>query len=332
MPRRSTRCPGCGSSNIVDDSLYCQKQQVCADCGSVVSEGSLAQEPYNGPDISYSRTTAVKKKPCANLVQGLERVKEMSRILRVRREVEELALIYYKQAYEHKTFLNVTLLRKEILGGCCVLASCRQQKWPVTIGTICYLVNGDPAVVGEVYQEMIQVLNIQAPTFCVTNFVEAHCQEYKIGPGDVPDELAEESKVLAKRAIALVELAADSWIVTGRQPLPIMIAAVYLAWQSLKPNMQRLKMSLEKFCKLGKVQKSKVAGTRTMEMKEMLYKLGKEIPWYKPVLTPENVVSQIGDILQHRYSLLRRAMKSFELSVLEKCPVNSPRRDPPPPR
>uniref|UniRef100_A0A3P9L3D5 Transcription factor IIIB 50 kDa subunit n=1 Tax=Oryzias latipes TaxID=8090 RepID=A0A3P9L3D5_ORYLA len=319
MSRASMRCPGCGSSNIVDDDLYCQAQLVCADCGSVVSEGSLAEESFNGPDISYSRTTAVTRKPCVNLIQGLERVKEMSRILRVRREIEELALTYYKQAYEHETFLHVTLQRKEILGGCCVLASCRQQRWPITVGTISCLLNGDPAAVGEVYQEMIKVLNIQAPTFSVTDVMEAHCQEYKVSLGHVPEELAEDSKGLTKRAIALVELAADSWIVTGRQPLPIMMAAVYLAWQSLKPNAQRLKMSLEKFCKLAKVQKSKTAGTRITEMKGMLYKLGKEIPWYKEVLTPDNVVSLVGDILQHRFSLLRRALKSHELSLLEKC-------------
>ncbi|KAF6716517.1 Transcription factor IIIB 50 kDa subunit [Oryzias melastigma] len=324
MPRRNTRCPGCGSSNIVNDNLYCQAQQVCADCGTVVSEGSLAQDPYNGPEISYSRTTVVKKKPCVNLIQGMERVKEMSRLLRVRKEVEELSLTYYRQAYEHKTFLNVTLQRKEILGGCCVLASCRQQRWPITLNTVSYLLNDDPAVVGEVYHEMIKVLNIQAPAFSVTDVMEAHCQEYKINPGHVPDELAEESRVLTKRAVALVELAADSWIVTGRHPLPIMMAAVYLAWQSLKPNPQRLKMSLEKFCRLGKVQKIKVAGPRITEMKGMLCKLGKEIPWYKQVLTPDNVVSLVGDILQHRYSLLRRAMKAHELSLLEKCPVNSP--------
>uniref|UniRef100_A0A8C8DPY0 Transcription factor IIIB 50 kDa subunit n=1 Tax=Oryzias sinensis TaxID=183150 RepID=A0A8C8DPY0_9TELE len=251
------RCPGCGSSNIVDDDLYCQAQLVCADCGSV-------------------------------------------------------------------TFLHVTLQRKEILGGCCVLASCRQQRWPITVGTISCLLNGDPAAVGEVYQEMIKVLNIQAPTFNKsTLYVYLSFYRYKVSLGHVPEELAEDSKGLTKRAIALVELAADSWIVTGRQPLPIMMAAVYLAWQSLKPNAQRLKMSLEKFCKLAKVQKSKTAGTRITEMKGMLYKLGKEIPWYKEVLTPDNVVSLVGDILQHRFSLLRRALKSHELSLLEKCPTSS---------
>lgn len=42
------RCPGCGSSNIVEDDLYAQAQMVCVDCGAVVSEGSLADEHVEG--------------------------------------------------------------------------------------------------------------------------------------------------------------------------------------------------------------------------------------------------------------------------------------------
>lgn len=44
MSRSGLSCPGCGSSNIVDDDLYCQAQLVCVDCGSVVSEGALTNE------------------------------------------------------------------------------------------------------------------------------------------------------------------------------------------------------------------------------------------------------------------------------------------------
>lgn len=53
-------CPGCGSSNIVDDDLYSQAQLVCADCGSVVSEGALANDPVGGSGMnSLSRCYTV---------------------------------------------------------------------------------------------------------------------------------------------------------------------------------------------------------------------------------------------------------------------------------
>ncbi|XP_029372427.1 transcription factor IIIB 50 kDa subunit isoform X2 [Echeneis naucrates] len=311
------RCPGCGSSNIVDDDLYCQSQLVCADCGSVVSEGLLASDPVGGSDVSYSRTTAVAKKPCTNQIKGLQRLKAICRTLRVHREIEDLSQTYYNQAYQHESFIKVSLQKKEVLAGCCVLVSCRLLNWPISMGTISCLLDADPMVVGVVYQAMIKVLNITAPIVNVTDVMEAHSQEYKISSSHVPEELAENSKDLTKRAVALVELAADSWIVTGRKPIPIMMAAVYLAWQSLKPTKQRLKLTLDKFCQMAKVNKHRPAMKRIAEMKEVLCKLGKEIPWVREAVTPDNVVQQVEDILQHRYALLRRALRTHEEALLE---------------
>ncbi|XP_054468404.1 transcription factor IIIB 50 kDa subunit [Anoplopoma fimbria] len=318
MSRVGLRCPGCGSSNVVDDDLYCQAQTVCADCGSVVSEGGLASESVyvGGSDVSYSRTTAGAKKPCMNLIKGLQHVKAMCRILRVNSEIEELSKTYYSRAYQHETFIRVSLQKKEALVGCCVLVSCRLLNWPITMGTISYLLDADPMVVGVIYLEMVKVLNIEAPSANITDVMEAHSHEYKISSLHVPEELAENHKDLTKRAVELVELAADTWIVTGRRPIPIMMAAIYLSWQSLKPNKHRLKFSLDKFCQIAKVNKQKPAMKRITEMKEVLCKLGKEIPWVREAVTPDNVVKQVEDILKNRYALLRRALRTQEEALL----------------
>ncbi|XP_074473893.1 transcription factor IIIB 50 kDa subunit [Sebastes fasciatus] len=314
MPRAGLSCPGCGSSNIVDDDLYCQVQLVCVDCGSVVSEGHLADDPVHvgGSEVSYSRSTAVKK-PCMNLINGLQRLKAMCRILRVNREIEDLAQTYYNKAYVHESFIRVSLQKKEVLAGCCVLVSCRLLNWPITMGTIGCLLEADP---GAVYKELVKILKIEAPLVSVTDVLESHSQEYKISSLHVPEELAENAKDLTKRAVALVELAADTWIVTGRRPVPIMMAAIYLSWQSLKPTKHRLKFSLDKFCQMAKVKKHKPAMKRITEMKEVLCKLGKEIPWVGETVTPDNVVRQVEDILQHRYALLRRALATHEDTLL----------------
>ncbi|XP_023262221.1 transcription factor IIIB 50 kDa subunit [Seriola lalandi dorsalis] len=317
MSRPGLSCPGCGSSNVVEDDLYCQSQLVCVDCGSVVSEGVLANDPVGGSDVSYSRTTAVAKRPCANLIKGLQRLKAICRTLRVHGEIEDLSQTYYNQAYQHENFIKVSLQKKEVLAGCCVLVSCRLLNWPITLGTISCLLDADSMVVGVVYQEMIKILNIKAPIINITDVMEAHSQEYKISSPHVPEEFAENSKDLTKRAVALVELAADSWIVTGRKPIPIMMAAIYLAWQSLKPTKPRLKFSLDKFCQMAKVNKHKPAMKRIAEMKEVLCKLGQEIPWIREEVNPDNVVKQVEDIVQYRYALLRRALRTHENALLE---------------
>uniref|UniRef100_A0A1A7WNW4 Transcription factor IIIB 50 kDa subunit n=1 Tax=Iconisemion striatum TaxID=60296 RepID=A0A1A7WNW4_9TELE len=326
MNRSGLTCPSCGSSNIVDDDLYCNAQLVCVDCGTVVSEGSLADDPVGGSDISYSRS-AVTKIPCRNLRKGLMRVKEISRIIRVRREIEDLALSYFKQVYEHEDFINVSLTKKEVLAGCCVLVSCRQRNWPITVATISFLLNADQALVGGVFKDMLTILKLETLTVGVIDVLEAHCQEYKISSDQVPEEFAEDCVALTKRAKALVELAAESWIVTGRKPIHMVMAATYLAWQSLKPNKHRLKISLDRFCHLAKVQKHQSAMTRILELKKVLCKLGREIPWLRETVTPDSVVRLVGDILEHRFTLLRSALRNHEHSLQAEHSLDPPKEE-----
>ncbi|XP_077353047.1 transcription factor IIIB 50 kDa subunit [Festucalex cinctus] len=311
------KCPCCGSSSIVEDDHHAQRQLVCVDCGAVVSEGALTHDSFEGRDVSYSRTTAVAKQPCLNQIKGQQRLKAICRALRVNAEIETVSSTYFAQAYEHDSFLKVSLQKKECLAGCCVLVSCRQLNWPVTICTIACLLEADLVMMGAVYQEMMKVLKVQAPLINISDVMEAHCQEYKISPLDVHEDLAEEYKDLNKRALSLVEMAADSWILTGRQPVPLMMATVYLAWQSLNPNHVRLKVSLEKFCLIAKVKKNRAVAKRVGEIKGVLCKLGKEIPWVTDAVTPDNVVKHVGDIVKNRFALLRRAMRSHEEAMQE---------------
>uniref|UniRef100_A0A8C6SZ75 Transcription factor IIIB 50 kDa subunit n=1 Tax=Neogobius melanostomus TaxID=47308 RepID=A0A8C6SZ75_9GOBI len=311
MPPVGLKCRCCGSSNIVEDDLYAQSQSVCADCGTVCSEGRLANDPVGGSVVSYSYTTQQSKKPCPNLIKGLHRVQALCRVLRLNSEIEKSSQTYFNQACNHESFIFVRLTKKEALAGCCVLISCRMYNWPITAGTIAYLVDTDPASLFRVYLEAVKTLNISVPAPSVSDVIEAHCQAYKITSEHVPEELAADTKELTKRALALVELAAESWIVTGRRPVPIMMAATYLSWQSLQPTKLRQKMTLEKFCQLAKVDKNRPATKRVSEMKEMLCKLGNELPWKTREITPHNVVQQVEDILNYRFALLRNALKSY---------------------
>lgn len=306
---------GCGSSNIVEDNVYAESQSVCADCGSVLSVDTLANSPVGGSDVSYSYTTPQSKRPTPNLIKGRQQVRALCRVLRVNSEIEQLSQSYFNQAYNHESFINVSLIKKEVLAGSCVLISCRLSNWPITVRTIAYLIDVDPESMGPVYQEALKTLNVCVPALNVSDVMEAHCQEYRITSEHVPVELAVDPQELTKRALALVELAAESWIVTGRRPVPIMMAATYLSWQSLQPTKLRQKTSLQKFCQIAKVDNNKPATKRVSEIKEMLCKLGNEIPWEKREVTPDNVVQMVEDILNYRFALLRKALKSYKNSL-----------------
>lgn len=78
-------------------------------------------------------------------------------------------------------------------------------------------------------------------SWCKNQIVHLRCFcSFKLGPQQVEEVFAEPPQRLVDRTSALIELAADAWIVTGRQPLPLLFAAVYLAWQSLNPTVRDL--------------------------------------------------------------------------------------------
>ncbi|XP_048036975.1 transcription factor IIIB 50 kDa subunit [Megalobrama amblycephala] len=317
----ASKCPECGSSNVVEDDLYSQRQWVCEDCGSVVSEGhltTLLSDETQGRDVPYHASTEVVKKPCRNLIAGFIRVRALCRILRLSNAMESEVVSLFESAYNLPNFLHVTLTKKEILGGCCLLCVCRQRNWPVSMGTVGYLLGADNSAVGSVYQELIKSLNIQATTAGITDLMESFCYEFKLGPQQVEEVLSETPQRLLDRVSALIELAADTWIVTGRQPLPLIMGSAYVAWQSLNP-MARMKYTFTTFCKIGKVpeqswRKSRdTALKRVNELLEVLCKLGRELPWLRGTAVEHNTVATlVDDILKHRRALLSRAVKKYE--------------------
>lgn len=157
--------------------------------------------------MSYSHSTAVDKKPSrslkeckflvfvehplintivnnghnntglAFLLTGLQRVKAICRTLRVNNEIEELSQNIFNQAYQHRNYIRVSLQKKEILIGCCVIASCRIFNWPVTMGTIGSLLDTDVLHLGSIYQEMVKILNIEVPSVSFLEEIEGYCQE-----------------------------------------------------------------------------------------------------------------------------------------------------------
>ncbi|KAJ0057302.1 hypothetical protein NL108_002278, partial [Boleophthalmus pectinirostris] len=126
--------------------------------------------------VSYRHSAQQSKRPCQNLIKGEFFFMALCRVLRVNSEIEKSSTAYFEQVYNHKSFINVSLTKKEALAGSCVLINCRMHNWPVTVTTIAYLIDTDPGIVGAIYQEALNTLNICVPPLSVTDVMEAHCQ------------------------------------------------------------------------------------------------------------------------------------------------------------
>ncbi|XP_021026233.1 transcription factor IIIB 50 kDa subunit [Mus caroli] len=319
MPNGS-RCPDCGSSELVEDSHYSQSQLVCSDCGCVVTEGVLTttfSDEGNLREVTYSRSTGENEQVSRCQQRDLRRVRDLCRILKLPLTFEDTAISYYQKAYQLSGIRAARLQKKEVLVGCCVLITCRQHNWPLTMGTICTLLYADLDVFSGTYMQMVKLLGLDVPSLCLADLVKSYCSSFKLfqASPSVPAKYVEDKDKMLSRTLQLVELADETWLVTGRHPLPIITAATFLAWQSLRPS-DRLTCSLAQFCKLANVDLPYPAASRLQELLAVLLQMAGQLAWLQVLkLNKRSVVKHIGDLLQHRHMLVRTAFRDGTAEV-----------------
>ncbi|XP_043310427.1 transcription factor IIIB 50 kDa subunit isoform X3 [Cervus canadensis] len=313
MPGRGS-CPDCGSAELVEDSHYSQNQLVCSDCGCVVTEGVLTttfSDEGNLREVTYSRSTGENEQVSRSQQRGLRRVRDLCRVLQLPPTFEDTAIAYYQQAYQHAGIRTARLQKKEVLVGCCVLITCRQRNWPLTMGTICTLLYADLDVFSGTYMQIVKLLGLDVPSLCLVDLVKTYCSSFKLfeASPSVPAKYVEDKEKMLSRTLQLVELADETWLVTGRHPLPVITAATFLAWQSLRPS-DRLTCSLARFCKLANVDLPYPASSRLQELLTVLLRMAEQLAWLQVLkLDKRSVVKHIGDLLQHRHMLVRKAFR-----------------------
>ncbi|XP_004606924.2 transcription factor IIIB 50 kDa subunit [Sorex araneus] len=311
------RCPECGSTELVEDSHYSQSQLVCSDCGCVLTEGVLTttfSDEGNLREVAYSRSTGENEQVSRSQQRGLRRVRDLCRVLHLPSTFEDTAVAYYQQAYQHPGIRTARLQKKEVLVGCCVLVTCRQHSWPLTMGTICTLLYADLDVFSGTYMQIVKLLGLDVPSLCLADLVKSYCSSFRLfqASAALPAKYVEDKEKVLSRTLQLVELADETWLVTGRRPLPIVTAATFLAWQSLRPA-DRLSCSLPRFCKLANVDLPYPAASRLQELVAVLLRMAGQLAWLRVLkLDKRSVVKHIGDLLQHRRTLLREAFRDRE--------------------
>ncbi|XP_039572578.1 transcription factor IIIB 50 kDa subunit [Passer montanus] len=311
------RCPECGSASLVEDAHYAQQQLVCAACGCVLSEGLLTTtytDEEHLREVAYSQSTGQKEQLSRCLQRGIRRVQDLCKVLQLPATFEETAVSYFQRALQLPAFHLVSLEKKELLGGCCVLVTCRQHRWPLTMGTVCSLLYAKQELFASVFLSLQKELGLSVPALSLADLVTTHLSSFRLvqPTASVPAPFLEDKDKLLARTMAIVELASETWLVTGRHPVPVVTAAAFLAWQSLRPG-PRLCCPLARFCRLAGVELPPPARLRLRELLEILLGMASQLSWLRAFrLDKKTVVKHIGDLLQHRLFLLKRAFSQHD--------------------
>ncbi|NWI86472.1 BRF2 factor, partial [Pitta sordida] len=291
---------------------YAQQQLVCAACGCVLAEGLLTTtytDEEHLREVAYSQSTGQKEQLSRCLQRGIRRVQDLCKVLQLPAVFEETAVSYFQRALQLPAFRLVSLEKKELLGGCCVFVTCRQHNWPLTMGTICSLLYAKQELFASVFLSLQKELGLSVPALSLADLVKTHLSSFQLfqPTPDVPAPFLEDKEKLVARTMGIVELASETWLVTGRHPVPVVTAAAFLAWQSLQPR-ARLSCPLARFCRVAGVDLPPPAHLRLKELLEILLGMASQLAWLRGFdLDKRTVVKHVGDLLQHRVFLLKNA-------------------------
>ncbi|NXM54521.1 BRF2 factor, partial [Illadopsis cleaveri] len=277
-------------------------------------------------EVAYSQSTGQKEQLSRCLQRGIRRVQDLCKVLQLPAVFEETAVSYFQRALQLPAFHLVSLERKELLGGCCVLVTCRQHNWPLTMGTVCSLLYARQELFASVYLSLQKELGLSVPALSLADLVTTHLNSFRLfqPSANVPGPFLEDREQLLARTVGLVELASEAWLVTGRHPVPILTAAAFLAWQSLRPG-PRLSCPLARFCRLAGVDLPPPAHLRLKELLEILQGMASQLSWLRAFqLDKKTVVKHLGDLLQHRVFLLRNAFSQQDTAPGQGSPCQDP--------
>ncbi|XP_009882662.1 PREDICTED: transcription factor IIIB 50 kDa subunit [Charadrius vociferus] len=173
-----------------------------------------------GGEVAYSQSTGQKEQLSRCLQRGIRRVQDLCKVLQLPRVFEETAVSYFQRAVQHPSFHLVSLEKKELLGGCCVFVTCRQHNWPVTMGTICSLLYAKQELFASVYLSLQKELGLSVPALSLADLVKTHLNSFRLfqPEADVPAPFVEDKEKMVARTMQIVELASETWLVTGRHP------------------------------------------------------------------------------------------------------------------
>lgn len=108
------------------------------------------------------------------LPAGIRRVQDLCKVLQLPAAFEETAVSYLRRALGLRAFHLVSLEKKELLGGCCVLVTCRQHNWPLTMGTVCSLLYAKQELFASVFLSLQKELGLSVPALSLADLVTTH--------------------------------------------------------------------------------------------------------------------------------------------------------------
>ncbi|XP_035211062.1 transcription factor IIIB 50 kDa subunit-like [Stegodyphus dumicola] len=298
-------CENCGEFAVDEDELVCKACGIVTDGNKFNPESNKFPKVFNQYSTSryHLKSSKYKKKP-ENLVYGLDILKYLVREYSITPDVDNEIRELYNTAYSRRKCKC-----KEdvgVLAGCCLMQIQRKHGLFFSVQDLC----GKLKCSKKKFYHILKFVK----SFAGNENIESKHTSSEVDvnieiPKHVKDMIPvlligipeEERDILIDKTTRLLKLAFSCWILTGRSPKGVIIAAAFLCWKSMHPS--RKTFPLTKFCSMYSLSNSQ-ATKRTSELKAALLKLAKNIPSYSEnYVNEKNVTLHLDFILENSETL-----------------------------
>ncbi|MHC1598979.1 MAG: transcription initiation factor IIB [Candidatus Methanofastidiosia archaeon] len=278
-------CPECGSNRLVRD--FDRGELICATCGLVLKDKFYDMGPewrafdseqrdkrgrvgapmtftihdkglstmidwrnkdVHGRDISptsraqiyrlrkWQRRIRVSDAAERNLAFAMAELDRISSHLSLPRSIREAAAIIYRKAVEQNLIRGRSI---ESVTASCIYAACRQRGVPRTLEEIAEYARVDKKEIGRSYRFIVKELNIRINPTNPTDYIPRFSSELGL------------SSHVQQRAIEIINQAIDMGLTSGRGPMGIAAAALYIA--SIEGGERRTQRDVSEVAKVTEV-------------------------------------------------------------------------------
>uniref|UniRef100_A0A5S6Q4V1 Transcription initiation factor IIB n=1 Tax=Trichuris muris TaxID=70415 RepID=A0A5S6Q4V1_TRIMR len=214
-------CPCCGlvvGDRVVDVSS--EWRSFSSDTNS--KDPSRVGAPENHLLSGAFLSTALQMVPASSgqdrqLIQAFGIIREMAERIHLPKSIQDQANVLFKQVLDTKQLKGKN---SEAVAAACLYIACRKEGVPRTFKEICAVSRMSKKEVGRCFKLIIRALETNLELITTSDFMSRFC-----GNLNLPQYVQTAATCIARKAV-------DMDLVSGRSPISIAAAAIYMASQA----------------------------------------------------------------------------------------------------
>ncbi|KFD53277.1 hypothetical protein M514_05758 [Trichuris suis] len=228
-------CPCCGlvvGDRVVDvssewrsfssDTNSKDPSRVGAPENQLLSGGFLSTSIASGPSGDDSGLGNLQRKQMSagqdrQLIQAFGIIREMAERIHLPKSIQDQANVLFKQVLDTKQLKGKN---SEAVAAACLYIACRKEGVPRTFKEICAVSRMSKKEVGRCFKLIIRALETNLELITTSDFMSRFC-----GNLNLPQYVQTAATHIARKAV-------DMDLVSGRSPISIAAAAIYMASQA----------------------------------------------------------------------------------------------------